>query len=288
MTRSEWLRCASNGKKADMDANGDGAVARPPTGPSIRPVERNPDPFRLRGFAYLTSERAEPISPWPPRIFPPLPDDPADATNAQLQLLESVTLQAYEETRTARWRLERAQRSEASPEVLEDFREAIAQADRDYDELLAALLFAAEVLQLDGLTRERVEAIFDGRDSREPAEDAAEPTAASSTVKSGPRTKPMTQKERKALLERIESSPAWSRLKRREKDVLAHDLLRHGERMFSAHKTLAAEIGCSERTVRRARDGLVDQRVLLREFRRRDNGSRTSNLYVLNGSIFGS
>jgi hypothetical protein len=246
-----------------MDAD-DGAVAVAVAEPAVR-RHRRADPFRLRPLALVESvDLSEPVA-WPPRgiLRHLLPSDPNHATAADVSFLEGETVKAYE------------------------------AADRDYDELLAAFLYVGEVVYGERLTREQVEAIWDGR---EPVEGVTEPaavgrdpdpfrrlhveqneaTASSATAESRSKTKPMTQKERKELLKRVKSTPAWSRLKRREKDVLSYDLQRYGPTtMFSAHATLAEEMGCSKATVRRAREGLVDKGVLLREFR-------------LNGAIFGS
>jgi Helix-turn-helix domain len=278
-----------------MDAD-DGAVAVAVAEPAVR-RHRRADPFRPLALVEPV-ETPEPL-PWPPRgIWSPLLSNPAQATAADLRLLEDTTAEAYEKTRAARWRLERAQGGGASAQVLADFREAIAEADQLYDDLLSSLIYAARVVQGDVLTRERVEAIFDGRESGEPVGDVTEPTvrrdpdpfrrlrAEREETGSKPkdRRRP-ARKEREALLDRIKTTPAWLSLSSPARHCLAQDLSRHGPLMFASHETLAREIGCHRDTVRRARRELVAKGILLVEHRA-ENRWQTSNRYTINPKIF--
>ena len=52
-------------------------------------------------------------------------------------------------------------------------------------------------------------------------------------------------------------------------------------RCWPGIRTIAAELGFSRSTVKRALDELCGAGLLTREPRRRDNGGRTSNLYWL-------
>ena len=59
-----------------------------------------------------------------------------------------------------------------------------------------------------------------------------------------------------------------------------HDRQGKHENCFPSHRTIALDNKCSVSTVKRAIDELVRKGYLVKENRRRSNGSKTSNLYV--------
>ena len=59
-----------------------------------------------------------------------------------------------------------------------------------------------------------------------------------------------------------------------------HDRQGKHENCFPSHRTIALDNKCSVSTVKRAIDELVRKGYVVKENRRRRNGSKTSNVYV--------
>ncbi|MBQ7922880.1 MAG: helix-turn-helix domain-containing protein [Clostridia bacterium] len=59
-----------------------------------------------------------------------------------------------------------------------------------------------------------------------------------------------------------------------------HDQQGKHENCFPSHRTIALDNKCSISTVKRAIDELVKKGYVVKENRRRRNGSKTSNVYI--------
>ena len=66
-----------------------------------------------------------------------------------------------------------------------------------------------------------------------------------------------------------------------------HDRQGKHENCFPSHRTIAMDTKCSVSTVKRAIDELVKKGYVVKENRRRRNGSKTSNVYVCKLNIGG-